>query len=142
MESCHLVEGYKVPTIHRPKGLQCFGIANVRAIDECRNPRIRGAAAEALVESLQQMLPKLTSEGTRELCGEGLLAGLVPLLSDNTPEARGSSRKALRILKVCLPQRLLVMPQRSALRMPLCGIFFLVGAVRVWLLQGTVACTT
>jgi hypothetical protein len=67
----------------------------------CRNPKVRGAASEALLDALLCMERTALCSHSTELCQSGLLQGLVPLLSDNTPEARSSSRRIVCTLKVC-----------------------------------------
>jgi hypothetical protein len=53
-----------------------------------------------LLDILQQMRSSLTPDAVSNLGKGPFLKGIVPLLSDNTPEARASSRKLLRILEV------------------------------------------
>ena len=71
-----------------------------RLVDLCRNPKVRGAAAELMLDALQQMRAGLHPDTAESLCQGGILKGLIPLLSDNTPEARASARQAVHILQV------------------------------------------
>lgn len=64
---------------------------------------MRGAAAEVMLDALQQMRVDLHPQSASSLCTGAALKALVPLLSDNTPEARASARKAVRILEVRTP---------------------------------------
>ena len=53
-----------------------------------------------MVEVLQRLQCSMPRPDAEALDAPALLCALVPLLSDKTPEARASSRKALRMLKV------------------------------------------
>ena len=68
----------------------------------CRNPKVRGAVADTVLDVLRQAQHSQPGCAATDICEpESLLPAMTPLLADNTPEARASSRRVVSLLKVC-----------------------------------------
>lgn len=65
----------------------------------CRNPAVRGAAAEVLLAAVRRV--GADKAALAHLGRTGLLQAGAALLTDKAPAARSSSRQVVQLLKVC-----------------------------------------
>lgn len=67
-----------------------------------KSPKVRGATAACLSQSLEAMRRVRDAAAVVEYCRGGLLRSAAAMLTDNTPEARAGSRRCIELIQECV----------------------------------------